>query len=174
MQTGWHDPVRRNCWAGAHAASAAAKMAIHSAGAAVPDAAGPRSLPSTTSLSRSPAVRAPTRSGTVDHVSSDIVYASPSWSRELAAVVMVDRGRRHLVVCEGGDLVGVLSMRDVVRCWTQEGANCALPRLPAEVASTDPFARSKHGTQTSSPSSAEIDAAKVDEGHEVVNSVLGF
>ena len=152
-------------------------MAIHSAGAAVVLVRmprGPRSLPSTTSLSRSPAVRAPTRSGTVDHLSSDIVYASPSWSLELAAVVMVDRGRRHLVVCEGGDLVGVLSMRDVVRCWTEEGANCALPRLPAEVASTGPFARSKHGTQTSSPSSAEIDAAKVDEGHEVRNSVLGI
>ena len=45
--------------------------------------------------------------------------------------------------------------------------NCALPRLPAEVLSTGPFA-------TSSPSSAEIDAAKVDEGHAVLNSDLGF
>jgi hypothetical protein len=105
------------------------------------------------------------------------VYASPSWSLELAAVVVVvvvDRGRRHPVVREGSDLVGVPSMRDVVRCWTQEGANGALPRLPAEVASTGPFARSKPGTQTSSPSSAEIDAAKIDERHEVLNSVLGI
>ena len=57
-------------------------------------------------------------------------------------------------------------------CWV--GAPAASGGRAAEVASTGPFARSKHGTQTSSPSSAEIDAAKVDEGHEVLNSVLGF
>jgi signal-transduction protein with cAMP-binding, CBS, and nucleotidyltransferase domain len=156
---------------------AAATMAIHSAGAAVvldPDAAGPEIVTEHDILVSLARGQGPDQERAVDHFSSDIVYASPSRSLELAAVVMVDRGRRHLVVCEGGDLVGVLSMRDVVRCWTQEGANCALPRLPAEVASTGPFARSKPGTQTSSPSSAEIDAAKVDEGHEVLNSVLGF
>jgi signal-transduction protein with cAMP-binding, CBS, and nucleotidyltransferase domain len=156
---------------------AAAKMAIHSAGAAVvldPDAAGPEIVTEhdiLVSLARGqgPDQERDCRPPQFRHrVRLSLV------SLELAAVVMVDRGRRHLVVCEGGDLVGVLSMRDVVRCWNQEGANCALPRLPAEVASTGPFARSKPGTQTSSPSSAEIDAAKVDEGHEVLNSVLGF
>jgi hypothetical protein len=43
MQTGWHDPVGRDCWVGAHAASGGREIAIHSAGAAVvldPDADG--------------------------------------------------------------------------------------------------------------------------------------
>ncbi len=87
---------------------------------------------------------------------------------------MVDSGRRHLVVCDGGDLVGVLSMRDVVRCWTQEGADCALPRLPAEVERSGPSAGWKPSTRTSPPSSAAIDAAKADERQKVLSSVLGF
>jgi signal-transduction protein with cAMP-binding, CBS, and nucleotidyltransferase domain len=39
---------------------------------------------------------------------------------------MVQRGIRHLVVVERGELVGVLSMRDIVRCWTQTGATSAI------------------------------------------------
>jgi CBS domain-containing protein len=62
-----------------------------------------------------------------DHMSSDIVYAAPDWSLEEAAVTMVQRGFRHLVVVDGGELVGVLSMRDVVRVWTDDGASCPLP-----------------------------------------------
>ena len=86
----------------------------------------------------------------------------PSWSLALAAVVMVDSGRRHLVVCDGGDLVGVLSMRDVVRCWTQEGADCATTPANGGRAS-GPSAGWKPSTRTSPPSSAAIDAAKADE-----------
>jgi signal-transduction protein with cAMP-binding, CBS, and nucleotidyltransferase domain len=38
------------------------------------------------------------------------------------------RGRfRHLVVVDGADLVGILSMRDIVRCWTQDGATSEVP-----------------------------------------------
>ena len=33
-------------------------------------------------------------------------------------------GFRHLVVVDGGETVGVLSMRDIVRCWTGDGASC--------------------------------------------------
>ena len=62
-----------------------------------------------------------------DHMSSDIVYAAPDWSLEEAAVTMVQRGFRHLVVIDGGELVGVLSMRDIVRVWTDDGASCPLP-----------------------------------------------
>jgi signal-transduction protein with cAMP-binding, CBS, and nucleotidyltransferase domain len=36
-------------------------------------------------------------------------------------------GFRHLVVTEGGDIAGVLSVRDVVRCWTDDGAICDVP-----------------------------------------------
>jgi signal-transduction protein with cAMP-binding, CBS, and nucleotidyltransferase domain len=36
-------------------------------------------------------------------------------------------GFRHLVVMDGGETVGVLSMRDIVRCWTMDGATCDVP-----------------------------------------------
>lgn len=62
-----------------------------------------------------------------DHMASDIVYAASDWSLEEAAVTMVKRGFRHLVVMEAGELAGVLSMRDIVRVWTDDGASCDLP-----------------------------------------------
>jgi CBS domain-containing protein len=62
-----------------------------------------------------------------DHLTSDIVFASPEWSLEEAAVAMVRGGFRHLVVTEGGSVAGLLSMRDVVRCWTDDGAICDVP-----------------------------------------------
>ncbi len=69
-----------------------------------------------------------------DHMSSDIVYAAPDWSLEEAAVTMVQRGFRHLVVVDGAELVGVLSMRDVVRVWTDDGASCPLPAAVEQTA----------------------------------------
>ena len=60
-------------------------------------------------------------------MASDIVYAASDWSLEEAAVTMVKRGFRHLVVIDGGELAGVLSMRDIVRVWTDDGASCDLP-----------------------------------------------
>ena len=62
-----------------------------------------------------------------DHLSSDLTFASPDWSLERAAEAMVRGGFRHLVVVDGGKLVGVLSMRDIVRCWTGVGASCEVP-----------------------------------------------
>ena len=38
-------------------------------------------------------------------------------------------GFRHLMVVDGGDLIGVLSMRDIVRCWVPDGATSEMPRL---------------------------------------------
>jgi len=57
-----------------------------------------------------------------DHMSDSVIAASPDWSLEQAAAEMSRRGIRHLVVYDGSDLVGVLSMRDIVRVWTSEGA----------------------------------------------------
>ena len=63
----------------------------------------------------------------VDHLTPDLTFASPDWSLERAAAAMV-RGRfRHLVVVDGGELAGILSMRDIVRCWTQDGATSEVP-----------------------------------------------
>jgi CBS domain-containing protein len=63
-----------------------------------------------------------------DHLSSDLTFASPDWSLERAAEAMVRGGFRHLVVVDGGEMIGVLSMRDIVRCWVSDGATSELPR----------------------------------------------
>jgi CBS domain-containing protein len=61
------------------------------------------------------------------HLSSDLTFASPEWSLERAAEAMVRGSFRHLVVVDGGELTGVLSMRDIVRCWVSEYATSELP-----------------------------------------------
>ncbi len=61
------------------------------------------------------------------HLTSDIVFAGPDWSLEEAAVAMVRGGFRHLVVTESGEIAGILSVRDIVRCWTEDGAICDVP-----------------------------------------------
>jgi CBS domain-containing protein len=61
-----------------------------------------------------------------DHMSESVIAAAPDWSLERAASEMSRRGIRHLVVYEGPELVGVLSMRDIVRVWTSEGATSAM------------------------------------------------
>jgi CBS domain-containing protein len=62
-----------------------------------------------------------------DHLTSDLVFAEPDWSLEAAAEAMVRGAFRHLIVCEGPDIVGVLSVRDIVRVWTDDGASCDVP-----------------------------------------------
>ena len=61
-----------------------------------------------------------------DHMSGSVIAASPDWSLERAAAEMARRGIRHLVVYEDAELVGVLSMRDIVRVWTSDGATSGL------------------------------------------------
>jgi CBS domain-containing protein len=61
------------------------------------------------------------------HLTSDIVFAAPDWSLEEAAVAMTRGNFRHLIVTEGGEIVGILSVRDIVRCWTDDGASCDVP-----------------------------------------------
>jgi signal-transduction protein with cAMP-binding, CBS, and nucleotidyltransferase domain len=61
-----------------------------------------------------------------DHMSDSVITASPDWSLERAAAEMAGRGIRHLVIVEGPDVVGMLSMRDIMRVWTQEGATSAM------------------------------------------------
>jgi CBS domain-containing protein len=52
------------------------------------------------------------------HRTEDLVYAAPEWTLEAAADAMVRGGFRHLVVVEGHEVAGLLSMRDIVRCWS--------------------------------------------------------
>ena len=63
-----------------------------------------------------------------DHLTPDIVSAEAEWSLERAAAEMVRGNFRHLVVVNGPDVCGILAMRDIVRCWTDDGASCDVPR----------------------------------------------
>jgi signal-transduction protein with cAMP-binding, CBS, and nucleotidyltransferase domain len=60
------------------------------------------------------------------HMSEGVIAASPEWSLERAAAEMSTRGIRHLVVFEDGDVIGMLSIRDIVRCWTAAGATSGM------------------------------------------------
>src|SRR4051812_1723260 len=53
------------------------------------------------------------------HITWDVVYAGPNWTLEEAAAMMITRGFRHLVVLDGDEVLGVISVRDVVRVWSQ-------------------------------------------------------
>jgi CBS domain-containing protein len=61
-----------------------------------------------------------------DHMSDSLITASPEWSLERAATEMARRKVRHLLVVDSGNLVGVLSMRDVMRVWTSAGATSSM------------------------------------------------
>lgn len=61
-----------------------------------------------------------------DHMSDTVITATPDWSLERAATEMAHRGIRHLVIVERGELKGVLSMRDIMRVWTSDGATSAM------------------------------------------------
>ncbi|HET9188913.1 MAG TPA: CBS domain-containing protein [Acidothermaceae bacterium] len=56
------------------------------------------------------------------HLTKDLVFAAPDWSLDDAAAAMVKGGFRHLVVLDGSEVVGVLAMRDIVRCWASAPA----------------------------------------------------
>jgi CBS domain-containing protein len=56
----------------------------------------------------------PERVNVEDIMTSDVVTVGPDWDLVEAARVMARRRIRHLVVYEGGQLLGVLSVRDVL------------------------------------------------------------
>jgi CBS domain-containing protein len=109
---------------------AAEAMCRRNVGAAIvldPEAPGPGVITERDILRAIGSGEDPDQETVADHLTSDLTFASPDWSLEQAAAAMV-RGRfRHLVVVEGGELAGILSMRDIVRCWTADGASCEVP-----------------------------------------------
>jgi CBS domain-containing protein len=104
-------------------AQAARLMADRNVGAAIvmdPDGAGPGILTERDVLR---AVAAGDDLSVVpvsEHTTTSVVYAEPTWSLDEAAAAMVDGGFRHLVVLQGPDVVGVLSVRDIARSWADE------------------------------------------------------
>ena len=109
---------------------AARLMAERGVGAAVvidPDSPGPGIITERDLLDSLGRDEDPDSERVAEHLTSDIVFAAPDWSLEEAAVAMVRGGFRHLVVTSGGEVAGLLSMRDIVRCWTDDGAICDVP-----------------------------------------------
>jgi CBS domain-containing protein len=109
---------------------AAALMARRRVGAAIvvdPDAPGVGIFTERDLLGSVGAGEDPDVERVGDHLTSELVFATPDWSIEAAAAAMSEGGFRHLVVLDGGEVVGMLSMRDIVRCWTVDGATCAVP-----------------------------------------------
>lgn len=56
---------------------------------------------------------------TAGHITWDAVYAGPTWTLEEAAAAMMRGGFRHLVVIDGDEVLGIISVRDIVRVWSQ-------------------------------------------------------
>lgn len=100
---------------------AARMMSARRVGAAVvidPDHAGVGILTERDILDSIGAGQDPDAELAAHHCTSDLVFAVPAWTLEKAAAAMVRGGFRHLVVVEGAEVTGLLSMRDIVRCWS--------------------------------------------------------
>jgi len=69
----------------------------------------------------------PDRELVADHRTSDVVFATPDWTLEQAAAAMAAGNFRHLIVIDGQDVAGLLSMRDIVRCWAEAGTAAGVP-----------------------------------------------
>ena len=113
---------------------AARMMAGRRVGAAVvadPDNAGVGILTERDILLSVAAGENPDTEDAGQHCTQDLVFAARSWTLEEAAAAMVRGGFRHLVVVEGQHVVGLLSMRDIVRCWSAA-------RVPAQAGAADP------------------------------------
>ena len=108
----------------------ARQMSARNVGAAVvidPDSHGPGIITERDVLHSIAGGEDPDAEIVADHLTQDVVFATPDWSLEEAAAAMV-RGRfRHLIVLDAGEIVGILSVRDIVRCWTDDGAICPVP-----------------------------------------------
>ncbi len=113
---------------------AACLMDERKVGAAVvidPDSAGPGILTERDVLASVAAGQDPDSERVGDHQTANLVFASPEWSLEQAAAAMVKGGFRHLIVVDGNETAGILSVRDIVRCWTDDGASCEIPQSAA-------------------------------------------
>ncbi|MGI5378086.1 CBS domain-containing protein [Streptomyces sp. CA-251387] len=99
---------------------AAALMSARRVGAAVvhdPDAGGIGILTERDILNSVGVGQNPDTERTHDHTTNDVVFAAPSWTLEEAARAMAHGGFRHLIVLDHDEPVGIVSVRDIIRCW---------------------------------------------------------
>jgi CBS domain-containing protein len=109
---------------------AAAAMWQRRVGAAVvldPEAQGPGVITERDILHAIADGESPDDEHVADHLTATLTFAGRDWSLERAAATMVRGGFRHLIVVDGPDLAGILSMRDIVRVWSGDGAACEVP-----------------------------------------------
>lgn len=100
---------------------AAQQMIGRHVGAAVvsdPDADGPGILTERDVLDAVARGQDPDVEVAADHLTPDAVVATPDWALDQAATAMLTGGFRHLVICAGDEVVGVLSVRDLLRIWS--------------------------------------------------------
>jgi CBS domain-containing protein len=99
---------------------ASALMSARRIGAAVvhdPDAGGIGILTERDILNSVGLGQNPDSERTHDHTTNDVVFAAPSWTLEEAARAMAHGGFRHLIVLDHDEPVGIVSVRDIIRCW---------------------------------------------------------
>jgi CBS domain-containing protein len=100
---------------------AARRMAERGVGAAVvfdPDSTGVGILTERDVLRAVGSGLDPDRERVGSHLTADLVFATPDWTLDQAAEAMNRGGFRHLVVLDGPDVSGIVSVRDVVRVWS--------------------------------------------------------
>jgi CBS domain-containing protein len=98
-------------------------MSSRKVGAAVvhdPEADGPGILTERDILEAVAAGEDPDTEPASGHLTRTAVVADPGWPLVQAAQAMLTGGFRHLVVTEGDEVVGILSMRDLVRAWVAD------------------------------------------------------
>lgn len=103
----------------------AQRMSARRVGAAIvidPDSEGVGILTERDLLNAIGAGLDPDRERVDGHLTRDVVYAVPDWTLAEAAVAMARGGFRHLVVMDGAEVIGVISVRDIMRVWAREHA----------------------------------------------------
>jgi signal-transduction protein with cAMP-binding, CBS, and nucleotidyltransferase domain len=102
---------------------AAQLMAARRVGSAIvidPDSSGVGIMTERDVLNAIGAGLDPDRERTASHITWDVVYAGPNWTLDEAASAMARGGFRHLVVLDGDDVLGVISVRDIMRVWARQ------------------------------------------------------
>ena len=113
LSIGPHHTLRQAC----------EQMAVRRVGAAVvhdPDGDGIGILTERDVLQAIGAGQDPDQERVGDHLTAELVFATPTWTLEQAAEAMMRGGFRHLIVLEHGEAAGILSVRDIVRCWSRD------------------------------------------------------